>query len=79
MPVKICVNKNHTDLFQRSYIALIDACKVVRGQQMKGITEALIITTDRVTALCHYYLMPPLSSLSSFTGKERSICTQVSA
>lgn len=60
MPVKICVNKNHTDLFQWSYIALIDACKVTKGQQMKGTTEALIILLLFVITIwcphCHLWV-----------------------
>lgn len=73
-----CVNTNYIDLFQRFYIGLINVCKVIRGQLMKG-TIALIITTGRILAFYHYqYLMPSLLSLSPFTEGEGSILSGVS-
>lgn len=72
-----CVNRNDIDQFQRYYIALINVCKVIRGQWMKDTIEALIITTCRTIALYHYqYLMPPLSSSS--IEEKGSILSEVS-
>lgn len=74
-----CVNRNSIDLFQWFCMALINVCKVIRGQWMKGTIEALIATTGRIIAFYHYQvLMLPLSPLSPFTDGNGSIPSEVS-